>query len=190
MIPAANRKSHIVALGKTPYNSYMDDEQKQDQPNPKPQASPPVPEQEHRKASPEETKQELQDAIRGSNEVLASCTTVLTLFPDTLTVDRAKLTITRRSFFSTAEVISMRIEDISNVTVSVGPFFGNVKIVSRVMNAQTVTVGRFRRDEAIHLKRIAQGYVIALQREIDCSSLPRDELVRMLDQLGEDEHAT
>lgn len=155
------------------------------------QVSPPPPEEVLRAASPEESRHELQEAIKGSNDILAKSSTTLTLFPDTLTVDRAKLTVTKRTFLQTAEVMSMRIEDILNVTATVGPLFGSIKIVSRVLNAEKpYTIGRFWRSDAIRLKRITQGYVIALQRHIDCSALPTAELVRMLDSIGEDEHAT
>lgn len=153
------------------------------------QISPPVSEDKPKHTSQAETKEELREAIVGSNQILAVATTVLTLFPDTLTVDRAKLTITKRTFFSTAEVMSIRIEDVLNVTATVGPFLGTVKIVSRVFNAEKpFHVGRFWRNDALKLKRITQGYIIALQRNIDCSSLATPELSRMLDQLGEDDH--
>ena len=153
------------------------------------QFSPPASESSTKSLTSEESKQELKDAIKGSNEVLATATTTLTLFPDTLTVDRAKLTIAKRSFFRTAEIMSMRIEDILNVTTTVGPLFGNIKIISRVMNRdQDATVGRFWRKDAQRLKRITQGYVIALQRNIDCSSLGTRELASMLDKLGQDDH--
>lgn len=154
-----------------------------------PQISPPAAESEPKVATPEESKRELQQAIKGSGQILATATTTLTLFPDTLTVDRAKLTVTKRTFFSTAEVMSIRIEDVLNVTATVGPLFGSVKIVSRVMNTEKpYTVGRFWRHEALRLKRVTQGYIIALQRNIDCNSLPTKELAAMLDKLGEDDH--
>jgi hypothetical protein len=139
--------------------------------------------------TPDETRKELQQAIKGSNEVLATATTVLTIFSDTATLDRAKLTVTKRAFFSTSEVMSIRIEDILNVTATVGPLFGAVKIVSRVMNTdKPYTINHFWRADALHFKRVTQGYVIAMQRGIDCSSLGSKELSEMLDQLGEDDH--
>jgi hypothetical protein len=154
-----------------------------------PQASPPASNPEVRVTTPEESKQELQEAIRGSNQVLATATTAITLFPDTLTIDRAKLTLTKRWFFSTAEVMSIRIEDVLNVTASVGPLFGSIKMVSRIMNTEKpYTIGRFWRRDAERLKRIIQGYVIALQRGIDCNSQPTKELAPMLEKLGEDDH--
>ncbi len=158
-------------------------------PNTNPQLSPPASETGARTLTPQESKQELREAIKGSNQVLVSATAALSLFPDTLTVDRAKLTITKRTFFRTAEVMSMRIEDILNVTATVGPFLGTVKIVSRVMNdEQAATVGPFWRHDAVRAKRITQGYIIALQRGIDCSALGTRELADMLDKLGQDTH--
>jgi len=155
----------------------------------KQQSSPPPTDQGERQQSPEETRKELKEAIEGSNEVLASATTTLTLFPDTIVVDRAKLTVIRRTFLRTAEVMSMRIEDILNTTATVGPFFGTVKVVSRVLNAEKpYSVGKFWRNDAMRIKRITQGYVIALQRDIDCSALPLKELAKMLDELGQDDH--
>ncbi len=162
-----------------------------DQPlrSPAPQVSPPAPEQPTRTMTAVESKQELQQAILGSNQVLFSASTVLAIFPDTMTIDRAKVTITKRSFYRMANVMSMRIEDVLNATCTVGPIFGTVTIVSRVMNEdQTSSIGRFWRADAKRLKRIVQGYVIALQRNIDCSQLDTRELSAMLAQLGADNH--
>lgn len=134
-----------------------------------------------------ESKEKLTEAISDSNELLASATTVLRIFPDTLAVDRTKITVTKRSFFSAEEVMSMRIEDILNVTANLGPFFGSIKILSRVFtNDMPYTVGPFWQKDTQKLKRIIQGYVIAKQRKIDCSQLPTKELAAMLDKLGQD----
>jgi hypothetical protein len=161
----------------------------QQPPRPIHQESPPAQPQPAPPADPEQTRQELEDAIKGSNEVLATATTILTIFSDTITLDRAKLTVTKRMFFSTAEVMSIRIEDILNVTATVGPIFGSVKFVSRVLNAEKpYTINHFWREDALHFKRVTQGYVIAMQRGIDCSTLSTTELTTMLDKLGEDDH--
>jgi len=161
----------------------------QEEKQPTPQVSPPAGESSSRNMSAEETKQELEEAIRGSNEVLASATTVLALFPDTMIVDRAKVTIIKRNFYRMADIMSMRIEDVLNATCTVGPFLGTVSVTSRVLNEdQTSTIGRFWRADAKRLKRVIQGYVIALQRNIDCSSLETKELAEMLEKLGADNH--
>jgi len=161
----------------------------QDTPSLTPQTSPPATEESTRSMTAEESKQELQQAIEGSNDVLARASTILSLFPDTMTVDRAKVTVTKRSFYRMADIMSMRIEDVLNATCTVGPLFGTVSITSRVLNDdQTTHIGRFWRADAKRLKRVIQGYVIALQRNIDCSKLEAGELSRMLEQLGADNH--
>jgi hypothetical protein len=144
---------------------------------------------EEKKLSP---KQELKDAIEESSDVLYSATTVFpfTLFPDTVTVDRTKITVCHRSGFRIADIMSMRIEDILHVSATSGPFFGSIHVSNRVFNNksdQQYDVNYFWRDDAYKLKHIINGYMIALQKEIDCSSLPTEELAEMLEKLGEDE---
>ncbi len=70
-----------------------------------------------------EAKQELSEAIHASHEVLMSANTVFpfTPFPDTVTIDREKITITHRNFFMVSDAVSTRIDDILNVTANVGP---------------------------------------------------------------------
>ena len=155
------------------------------------QISPPPDNQVQHEATPEETRQELHEAIKGSNEVLATATTVLTIFPDTVTIDRAKMTVFKRAFMNAGDVISIRIEDILNVEATVGPLFGSLKIFSRIANpGKPYVIYRLKRHDTLRLKRIAQGYVIALQRKIDCSKLPTRELTHLLEQLGEDDHGS
>jgi hypothetical protein len=153
------------------------------------QVSPPAQSQNQRNLSAEKSRAELHEAIEGSNQVLASATTVLAIFPDTMIVDRAKVTIIKRQFFRMAEVMSIRIEDVLNATSTVGPFLGTVSITSRVLNdEQTASIGKFWRSDAKRLKRVLQGYVIALERGIDCSQLETEELSVMLEKLGADNH--
>lgn len=135
----------------------------------------------------QETAKELMDAIGTSHDVLLRVQTLFpfTLFPTTLSVDRAKITITERDFFKVGEVLSIRIEDVLNVTAHVGPILGSVKISTRFFNPEKpYVVDRMKRADALKFKRIVQGYLIARQQDIDCTNLPTPELSRMLDELG------
>lgn len=132
-------------------------------------------------------EQRLSDMIDRSDEVLLSVDTVFpfTLFPDTITIDREKLTVSHRVFFRVAEVVSIQIEDILNVTADVGPLFGSLKILTRFYDPdKPYTVNYMWRGDAIRAKRILQGYITAIQRKIDCSTLPAKELAVMLEKLG------
>lgn len=134
-------------------------------------------------------EEELRNIVTRSHELLMSVNTVfpITLFPDTVSVDRTKVTITRRDFFWTSEAISFRVEDILNVTATVGPLFGSLTVASRVMS----TVDHFQikhlwRTDAIRLKHIIQGYVIAQHNNIDTAHLDRKTLIETVVELGHD----
>jgi len=145
----------------------------------------PLEQQYHEK---DKVKRELNHAIGQSAEVLGRATTVFpfTLFPDTVTIDRSKLTITHRSFFSVAEVTSIRIEDMLNVIANVGPFFGSLKVSTRFFDSEKepLKVNWLWREDALRLKRVIQGYIIAIQEHIDCSALSAAELALLLDRLS------
>lgn len=132
-------------------------------------------------------EQELQQAVQQGREVLASATTVVpfTLFPDTITVDREKITVTRRTFFRGAEVVTVRVEDVLNVTADVGPFFGSLKITTRFFDSsKPYAINFLWRKDTFRLKRILAGYIIAMQKSIDCSAMETDALAELLDELG------
>ena len=147
----------------------------------------PVPSQIRKHKAMDDSALELMQTIGKSHEVLAEATTAFpfTLFPDTVTLDRAKLTIAHREFFASGEVMSIRIEDILNVTADVGPFFGSLKVYTRFFSTEKpYNVSFLRRNDALRIKRILQGYIIALQKHIDCSTLPTKDLANMLDAIG------
>ena len=132
---------------------------------------------------------DLKKIVKQSHEVLASANTVfpVSLFPDTVVVDRTKVTITRRNFFWSSDVMSIRIEDVLNVSASVGPLFGSLTVASRVMSTiDHFQINFFWRNDAIHLKHMIQGYVIAQHNNIDTAHLNKEDLVKTLEELGQD----
>lgn len=146
-----------------------------------------------KQSTKEEATAELKQAIEGSGDIMATATTVFpfTLFPDTVTLDRTKLTITKRNFFFTAEVITIRVADLLNVQGTVGPLFGSLKIVARIFSDESpYQINYLWREDAQRLGRIIQGYIIALQQDTDCSKLSTRELVAMLDNIGNAEQQT
>lgn len=131
----------------------------------------------------------LRNLAKRSHEVLVSANTVfpLTLFPDTIIVDRTRVTIIDRIFFFTSRTVSVQIEDILNVSCGVGPFFGSLTISVRVMNSTDhFEIDHFWRHDAVRLKHIIQGYMIALRNDVDLSQLSREELVEHINELGHD----
>ena len=135
----------------------------------------------------QKTANELIDTIGGSQDVLIRVTTAFpfALFPDTITIDRTKLTITHRDFFRLGESLSINIEDILNVTAGVGPLFGTIKLSTRFFDAlKPYVVRHLTRGDTLRIKRILQGYIIAKQKKVDSSALSTRELAKLLDELG------
>lgn len=129
----------------------------------------------------------LEKIVSQSHEVLAEANTVfpMTLFPHTVVVDRTKVTIIKRDFFLSSDTMTFRIEDVLNAEVTVGPLFGSLVIASRVMSTTDhFRIDHFWRKDAIRLKCIIQGYVIAQHNKIDVAHLTKDELINTLTELG------
>ena len=139
---------------------------------------------------PEESLQALNRAIWDSNEVLVTASTISKLHKDTLTLNRAKLFAEKRAALGTVNDMSVRIEDVLNINAALGPISGMVTITTKFTSPGTpYIIGPFRRKDALRLKRIIQGYVIALQRRIDLNLVPTNELIKALYALGEDDHS-
>lgn len=129
---------------------------------------------------------DLQATVKKSNEVLARALNI-TLFTDEVIVDRTKITIIKRHSFWSTDIISIQIEDVLNVSASIGLLFGSLSIASRVMNTTDhFDVNLLWRKDAIELQHIIQGYVIAKHSNIDMNELPCETMVATLRELGQD----
>jgi len=125
--------------------------------------------------------------VGNSQDVLVAADTVFpfTLFPHSIVIDREKVTIVNRTFFRTAEIVSIKIEDVLNVTADIGPFFGAVEVETRFFDPIRHSIKYLRRNDALKVKRILQGYVVALKKGIVCSGFSVQQLIQILDDLGQ-----
>jgi hypothetical protein len=131
----------------------------------------------------------LKKAVKKSHQVLASVRTVfpMMLFPDSIIVDRTKISIIKRDFFWTSNVISFQIEDLLNVSCAVGPLFGSITIASRVMSTvDHFNVNYMWRGDAIFVKNLIQGHIIAKNNGLATDHLTREETIETLCELGTD----
>lgn len=133
------------------------------------------------------SSKKLIDVTLGAHDELLRVNTIFpfTLFPDTVVIDREKLTIANRFFFRVAKINSVPIEDILSVEADVGPFFGSVYINSKYFVANPRSVKFLRRNDAIKIQRLVQGYIIAHEKKIDCLSIDKQQLEILLYDLGQ-----
>jgi hypothetical protein len=138
------------------------------------------------------TNLSLKEETRQANDILFRATTVFpfVLFPDSITIDRLKVTVTHRFFFATAKVTGLQIDDILNVEATVGPFFGSIKIWTPVFNDRTMEAGKpievnfLSRQDALEVETLLQGYIIARNKKIETGTTDKKELLKRLHQLG------
>lgn len=184
IIPA-NPQPQPLSTGAQPQQQF---EQPPPQDSPAGTSGLPTEQSEDPRRPAEEARKELQDAIHASNEILVTAQTVKPMFADVFTLDRAKVTVARKGVFGTKMTMTSRVEDLLNITVESGMMFGVLRVASRVGNQAVTTIGPFWRNEALRIKRVTHGLIIALQKEIDLTGLSTRELRSMLERLGEDDH--
>lgn len=122
-----------------------------------------------------------------TEDILYEAETVFpfTLFPDTVKVDREKLTLAKRDFFRTATITSVPISEIMSIEANVGPFFGSIHLILRFFNDNERNIRFFWRQDAINLQRLIHGFIIAHHKGIDLSKVPSKELRETLTQIGQ-----
>lgn len=107
-------------------------------------------------------------------------------FPDTISIDREKVTLKLTEFFFASEIRSLHIRNISHVIVDTGPFFATVTIMDRslVSELTTVVIPFLWKGQALRARRIIQGLMIAHKERIDMEKIPERNLKKRLEDLG------
>jgi hypothetical protein len=146
------------------------------------------PEKEQQKTSPKQPKPEqtLHEITANADDVLFEASTVFpfTLVPDTITLDREKLTIANRYFWKTANITSTPVSEIMSCEANLGPIFGSLHLTFRFFTDNVREIKFFWREDAMNFQRMMHGYIIANRKEIDVSHIPTPELIQLLDRLG------
>jgi hypothetical protein len=124
---------------------------------------------------------------RGCQETFFEARTIFPfmLFPDTISLDRQKLTIVHRDFFRSATIASVQLKDIMNVEANIGPLFGSLTLTSKHFLNNTQTINFLRRNDIIKVQRLIQGFVIAYRAHIDVDHIDREQLLSLLHDLGQ-----
>lgn len=122
-----------------------------------------------------------------SHEILYKAETVFpfNFFPDTIIIDKEKLTIIARYFFWVAKITSVPIRDILSVEADIGPFFGALQLTSRYFYTNPHSINFLWRKDTLKIQKLLQGFIIANERGIDCSLIDKSQLEELLVHLGE-----
>ncbi len=129
----------------------------------------------------------VEGLVRKSNRILATVSThrfLFDLFPDTINVEEGRVTIITRKFFSSSQVHSVDIKDISNIFINTAPFFAQLVIVSKTFTENEIRIKNLRKEEAVLVRRIVEGLRIFESKQIDTSNYTKEELVAKLEELS------
>jgi hypothetical protein len=113
------------------------------------------------------------------------------LFPDTLIIDTTKMTIVKTQFFATEQVTTIPLKEISDITMQTAFFLASVtfQYMPQTSSPGTtqpifVSINALKRKDAIRVKSIIKGALVAKAENIDIAKLSPDKVVEMVEKLG------
>lgn len=153
--------------------------------------APPKPQQEDKapKNSPDKkdiAARKLEDLAEKSNEVLLKVSTVFpfTFFVNDIIVDPYKVNVVFREFFYSEHIHSIMVKDILDVVVETSLFFATVKIVDQGYTENSVNIEYLKKADALKLRKLIQGLVIAHRQAVDLSILHPSRIKDKAEELG------
>lgn len=143
----------------------------------------------HKDMGKDEAVNKVESISARSNNVLMKIKAVFPFdfFPNTITIDANKITIVDKTFFASESVISILLEEITDVTVESNFFLGRIIITysHHPLKPETYAIPSLRKKEALRAKDIIQGLlVLRISEGIDLSKLKPDEITKQLENIG------
>lgn len=134
----------------------------------------------------EEEITKLKEIVQKTQSTLIAARAVfpLDLFPDSITIDRKKITITHRRFFSLKQTVSVQHTDVTNVQAAIGPIFGSLVITSEHFINNTQTIHYLWKRDVIAIQELIQGMITAHREGVEMDDIDNKELVKLLTNLG------
>jgi hypothetical protein len=130
--------------------------------------------------------QKLTDLVSDTSQALFVCHTVFPfdLFPDTVTIDRNKITISKHFFFFQRSIQSIIITDLLTIVVEETLLFASLTIVDRLFHQDTIKVANLKKSDARKIRWLLEGLIIGKKEKIDLTKIPDKELIPKLIEVG------
>ena len=109
------------------------------------------------------------------------------MFPDSITIDRQKLTVVHRNFFNVKQTVSVQHCDIKNIQADIGPFLGSLTVTSEHFINNIQTVKYLPKRDVLAIQQLVQGFIVANSQNIEMTNIDDKKLVELLNQLGRGE---
>lgn len=137
----------------------------------------------------EDTNQERLDLLSGNARPLIRISThvPINLFPKEIVVDVNKVTLISKEILGAKQVVSISIEDITDVIVETIPFFATMKIFDKGFAQNSIRIRFLKKYEALKVRKIIQGLMAVHKAKIDLSKVDQDTLFQKLEEVGKAE---
>lgn len=131
-------------------------------------------------------KEKIVKLAKASNSILFKASTFFpfTFFPDTIIIDKTKVTIVERLFFFNADIRSYSIEDILNVDIGIGLLFSTLKCETRYDNKKVFVLRYLKKKDATFARKLIQGLIIAKREGIHLEELSKEEIMSYGEEIG------
>ena len=130
--------------------------------------------------------QKFQIVMNDSNTVLFTAKTVfpLDLFPDSISIDLARVNVITRNFFWSARIHSIDVVDISDVAVDTGPFFSQLILVAKSGIDRNLVIKNLWTNTAVKLRRIIHGLILMNTEGVNIRTLDNTDLLKKIEEIG------
>lgn len=131
--------------------------------------------------------QKLRELAEKSNTILLKVSTVwpFTFFKNDIIIDPYKVNIIYREFFWSEQIHSIMVKDILDVVIETSVFFATIRIVDQGYTENSVNIAYIKKDDALKVRKIIQGLVIAHRQAVDLSVLKPQHIKDQAEVLGQ-----
>lgn len=131
-------------------------------------------------------KEKIVTLAHASDSILFKASTFFpfTFFPNTIIIDKTKVTIIERLFFFHQNTTSYAIEDILNVEVDSSIFFSILTCLTRYDNKKAFRLSYLKRGDATFAKKLLQGLIIAKREGVHIEELSKEEILTYGEVIG------
>lgn len=105
------------------------------------------------------------------------------LFPDRVTIDMNKVTISKREFFSSEIVTSIPAKEIKDISVSTAGFLATLTILTQ-SSPDPIVIEKIKKQDALRARRVLQALIMTEKENIQLTKVKTDNLVDKLETIG------
>ena len=135
---------------------------------------------------PPPKKEQIQKFAEEESRVLFQAKSIFpfSLFPDKIIIHPARVDVIIGEFFQSNYTKTFFIEDIGGVEIVTTPFMAAVKISGNKMGLDPIMIRNFKRKDAIKIKEIIDGLMVAYKKEHELKDIKSEEAIPHLQQAG------